>query len=281
MAEMTYAKALAAVLVHEGGKVDHPDDPGGRTNQGVIQRVYDGYRKRKGLKTRDVYLMADHERDEIYRAQYWDVIRGDDLPAGVEYVVFDGAVNSGPSQSVKWLQRALGTVAVDGQIGEATLAAVEAHRDHDLLIAAICERRMAFLQALKTWKSFGKGWTARVSGVRKRGQAWASGSVGPVPVFAAGGNAKALIGQAAPVASPAAGDVATGGGFAGIAAGGALKQAQEALAPLTGSGGWIDGAVAVLVIAGAAVTLGGILWRLRARRNAAQQTDALDLAVPA
>lgn len=281
MVALSYGGALKTVLVHEGGNVDHPKDPGGRTNQGVTQRVYDGFRRREGLKPRDVYLLEPAERDAIYRRQYWEAIRGDELPRGVDFVLFDGAVNSGPSRSVKWLQAALGTVKVDGEIGEATLDAVEAHPDHDALIAEILRRRMAFLRALKTWGTFGNGWTARVAGVKKIGQAWARGSVGPQPIFVEGGNAKAMIEQAKPVASPAGGDAAIGGGVATGALGGALKQAQDVLAPLAGSGGWIDSAVAALVITGALITVGGVLCRLYARRKATQQTEALGLEVPA
>ncbi|SFJ54841.1 Lysozyme family protein [Bosea sp. OK403] len=281
MSSFTFAKALKVVLVHEGGKVDHPKDPGGRTNQGVIQRVYDGYRARKGRPKRDVYLMESAERDEIYRAQYWDAVRADDLPAGVDYVVFDGAVNSGPAQSVKWLQRALGGVKVDGALGEATLAAVATHPDHDALIAAICQRRMAFLKALSIWPTFGKGWTARVSGVRTIGWAWASGSVGPAPVHAAGGSAKATLDQARPLPAMAGGDAAIGGGMATGGLGGVLQQAQDALSPLAGNSTIIGNIVAALVVAGAVITIGGLGYRFVAQRRAAAQADALDLAVPA
>jgi lysozyme family protein len=280
MTSQVYAKALKHVLVHEGGKVDDPQDPGARTNQGVIQRVYDGYRARKGRARRDVWLMGPAERDEIYRFQYWDVIRGDELPAGVDYVVFDGAVNSGPTQSVKWLQRALGGVMVDGQIGEATLAAVAAHPDHDALIAAICVRRVAFLKALKTWGRFGRGWARRVAGVEEAGQAWASGSVGPVPVFIAGGNAKATIQQARLLSSPAGGDAAIGGGVATGSLGGVLQQARESLAPLAGDSAVIGHVVAALVVTGTLIALGGIAWRAFSRWRVARQADALDLAVP-
>lgn len=116
-----FDRCMTKLLVHEGGKADNPKDPGGRTNQGVIQRTYDAWRRRKGLPVRDVYLMTASERDEIYRTQYWDAIKADELPPGVSYVVFDGSVNSGVSQSVKWLQRALGAVytgKVDGVIGD-------------------------------------------------------------------------------------------------------------------------------------------------------------------
>ena len=162
-----FARALPRVLAHEGGYVDDPFDPGGATNKGITFRVYDAYRTRNGLPTRDVRAIAATEVAEIYRLQYWDAVKGDELPPGLDYLLFDGAVNSGPSQSIKWLQRALGSVAVDGQIGQATLAAVMAHGHPAELIDGICDRRLAFLQALKTWPRFGKGWRARVEGVRR------------------------------------------------------------------------------------------------------------------
>ncbi|MDR6874795.1 lysozyme family protein [Bosea sp. BE125] len=286
MTAQNFSKALKAVLVHEGGKANHPRDPGGRTNQGVIQRVYDGYRARKGRLKRDVYLMEPVERDEIYRAQYWDAVRGDDLPPGVDYVVFDGAVNSGPTQSVKWLQRALGGVKVDGDLGEATLAAVAAHPDHDALIAATCARRMAFLKALRTWPDFGKGWMGRVTGVRSLGQAWASGK-DPQPSFRAeavpaiGGNVKATLDQARPLPAMAGGDAAIGGGVAAGGLGGVLQQAQDVLAPLAGNSMIIGNIVAAFVVTGAVITIGGLGYRFLAQRRAAARADALDLAVRA
>src|SRR6218665_304282 len=135
-----FADALARVLVHEGGYVNHPRDPGGATNFGVIQRVYDGYRERKGQPTRSVKDITEFEVKEIYDRQYWQAIKGDKLPLGVSYAVFDGAVNSGPGQSIKWLQRALGVTA-DGALGEVTLSAVKNHPDHLKLISDICDRR--------------------------------------------------------------------------------------------------------------------------------------------
>ncbi|WP_246677573.1 glycosyl hydrolase 108 family protein [Mesorhizobium sp. B2-3-12] len=95
------------MLAHEGGYSNHPADPGGATMKGVTQRVYDGYRKSKGLSTRSVKGIQTAELNEIYDRQYWDAVKGDLLPAGVDYVVFDGAVNSGPGRSIMWLQQAL------------------------------------------------------------------------------------------------------------------------------------------------------------------------------
>jgi lysozyme family protein len=165
MTARNFDDALRLVLAHEGGYVNHPADPGGETNFGVTKAVYDAYRARKNLKARSVKAITKAESAEIYRAQYWDAVRGDQLPAGVDYAVFDYAVNSGPGRAVKDLQRALGCM-VDGVVGVATLAAV-ADADDARLIGDLCDRRLAFLKKLRTWKTFGKGWGRRVSGVRQ------------------------------------------------------------------------------------------------------------------
>lgn len=281
MARDKFAPALKLVLMHEGGWSNHPADPGGATMQGVTQRVYDLYRRARKKAQQSVRNMTPTERDQIYRERYWDVVRGDDLPPGVDYVVFDGAVNSGPGQSIKWLQRALRMDKVDGVLGEATLAAVNAHPDPDVLIADICKRRMAFLQALKTWDDFGRGWTRRVAGVRQLGQAWAAGSVGPTPIFVEGGNAKADITKAKPIPGKTPADAAIGGGVATGTLGGTLQQAQDALTPLAGGSTVIANVVMALVIVGVIATIGGIAYRFITQRRAAELADALDLQVPA
>lgn len=272
MTKTSYAGALSLVLGFEGGKVDDPRDPGGRTNSGVTQRVYDSYRQRKGLAAQDVYRMTSDERDEIYRLQYWDKVRGDDLPEGIDLALFDGAVNSGPVQSIKWLQRALG-VAADGMIGEVTLAAAEAYPDHDLLIGKILDRRMAYLEALKTWKTYGHGWTNRVDHLKTAAQALATGSVGPESAYYEGGQAKALISDAKKALPVSAGTgVAGGGGMAAL-----LSGAQSKIEPYVGTLPGIDKAVAGLAIAGAALMLGGGAYSLYANRHNTRLADALDL----
>lgn len=277
MTAQNYARALSRVLVHEGGYANHPADPGGATMRGVTQRVYDAFRTRRGDTPRSVRLIEDVELQAIYRRQYWDVVRGDSLPAGVDYAVFDGAVNSGPAQAVKWLQRALGTVKVDGVIGEATLAAVEAYHDHDRLIALMLGRRLAFLQALRTWPSFGRGWSARVAQVKQIGQAWATGSVGPDPAFAAGGNAKATIDQAKALPAKGGADATTGAGIGSTGLGGVLEQARQQLDPLAASSEMIGHVVAALVVTGLLLTVGGVAYRWLAARRARALADALDL----
>lgn len=165
MSASNFDEALKRVLIHEGGYVNHPKDPGGATNKGVTQRVYDGYRDRLGLKRQSVRMISSNEVADIYKRQYWDAIRGNDLPAGVDYCTFDAAVNSGAAQAAKWLQRAVGATA-DGQIGEATLEAVR-NAVPGKVIDASCDNRLAMLKGLKTWNTFGKGWSRRVADVRK------------------------------------------------------------------------------------------------------------------
>ncbi|MEI2387627.1 glycoside hydrolase family 108 protein [Breoghania sp. JC706] len=168
MSFQNYRQCLEWVLAYEGGYIDHPKDPGGATNRGVTQRVYTAYRKRLGLSTQSVRHITADEVASIYRSQYWDAIRGDGLPAGVEFAVFDFAVNSGVRRAVKALQRALG-IRADGIIGNITLAAARA-ADPESLITAVCKRRMSFLHRLSTFATFGRGWTHRVEGYRARFQ---------------------------------------------------------------------------------------------------------------
>jgi len=269
-----FPRALAAVLAHEGGWANHPQDPGGATMRGVTQRVYDPFREAKGLPHQSVRMISDGELQAIYKRQYWDVVRGDDLPAGVAYCVFDFAVNSGPARAAKALQRALG-VAADGQIGLATVAAARDHQNHDALIGAICDERLRFVRALGTYKTFGKGWESRIAGVRKRAQAWASGLLGPSITAEAPQVPKALPKDAAPRpgTGPADAAVAAGTGAGGIA--GTLQQTKDQLEPLAGASPWIGTAVAVLAIASAVLVIGGLAWRWYQSRRAAEHDEAL------
>ena len=157
-----FEKALALVLEHEGGYVDHPKDPGGATNRGVTQAVYNAYRKVRGRGIQSVKFITEDELRAIYKFQYWDKVHGDFLPTGLDYAVFDFAVNSGVSRASKYLQAVLG-VAQDGQIGARTLAAITSPVK---TINALCDRRMGFLRNLGTFLTFGNGWTRRVQGVR-------------------------------------------------------------------------------------------------------------------
>jgi lysozyme family protein len=155
------------LLVHEGGYVDNPKDPGGATNYGVTQKTYDGYRKRMGLPTQTVRSITMDEVLAIYKTQYWEKIMGDELPAGLDYAVYDFAVNSGPKRAVQCLQELLGAnVKADGIMGNQTLGALAELGPEDMraLIEAYCEKRLNWMKTLKTFATFGTGWTRRVMG---------------------------------------------------------------------------------------------------------------------
>jgi lysozyme family protein len=263
MAALNYPNALKHVLVHEGGYVNHPRDPGGETNKGVTIAVYRAYRARKGLPAQSVRHISDAELNEIYKLQYWNRVRGDQLPAGVDYVVFDGAVNSGPSQSIKWLQRALGCT-VDGNMGEGTLAAIEACDDHRALIDRICQLRMGFLRALRTWSTFGTGWTRRVSGVKAVGQAMA---VDVAPPRVAHVDTAAAKAKPEDIAEPSALAEATGPAVAASSPISApVMDTANSLSMFAGINQYIAMVVVILLVMGLGITFYTIYQNHKAKK---------------
>ena len=165
MSAATWPTALAAVLKHEGGYVNHPADPGGRTNLGVTQRVWESWTNQPAdeaaMRALTPELVAP-----LYRERYWRKVRGDELPAGVDLAVFDCAVNSGPGRAAMLLQQAIG-VWPDGVIGPKTMAAIKA-ADAKATVDRFCDLRLAFLRGLPTWPTFGRGWERRVEDVRRQ-----------------------------------------------------------------------------------------------------------------
>lgn len=141
-----YAESIRCLLKSEGGFVNHPSDPGGPTNFGITLGDYRKYVK-ADASAADIRAMNVDEAKAIYRAKYWGAMRGDELPAGVDYCVFDYAVNSGTGRAPKVLQRVLG-IPVTGWMDDATVAAARG-REARALVQAICDERMRFLQALK------------------------------------------------------------------------------------------------------------------------------------
>jgi lysozyme family protein len=284
-----FSKALAAVLKFEGGKVNNPKDPGGKTNQGITQRTYDAYRAKHGQTKRDVYTMTDEERDDIYKSQYWDLVKGDDLPPGVGFAVFDGAVNSGVSQSAKWLQGALGALykgKIDGIIGAGTLTAAQSVNDHDALILAMENRRMDFLKALSTWDEFKTGWTSRVKQVVATGQAWARGSVGPNIYYSPGMDTKAPLDEAKPLPYKAWVDAIIGGGAAVAAAATALQTQIDSIqqqlgplmnGPLGASVPWLSTINHWLALGALGCSIVGGMYRYYITTYDAKLKEALDL----
>lgn len=152
--------SLEQVLKHEGGWSDHPADPGGATMKGVTLKTYSDWLGRQASKD-ELRNIPDNHLRTIYKTRFWDAVRGDDLPAGVDFAVFDMAVNSGPGRAARLLQAAVGATP-DGAIGPKTLAAVRA-QDPEALITMYQNNRQHFLEALPTFATFGKGWARRVA----------------------------------------------------------------------------------------------------------------------
>lgn len=159
-----FEESLQHVLQHEGGFVDHPKDPGGATNLGCTKSTWESWCGHP-VELDVIKNLTPQDVAPLYQEKYWDKARCEDLPAGIDYCVFDTAINSGPGRAVKFLQEAVGVTA-DGVIGPRTLAAVQL-RGQDELIDEYCDKRLAFLRELKTWDTFGRGWARRVEEVRR------------------------------------------------------------------------------------------------------------------
>jgi lysozyme family protein len=172
MSASSFDVALARLLAHEGGYSNHPADPGGPTKFGITLADYRRYLKPDGTAA-DVRAMRVEEAKAIYRERYWNALRCDELPAGLDYAVFDYGVNSGVSRSARALRQIVG-LAKDGGIDAGVLAAVRGS-DAARLTAALCDERLAFLQRLRTWPVFGRGWGRRVAEVRTASLALARG----------------------------------------------------------------------------------------------------------
>ena len=162
--EKNYQHCLEMILHHEGGYVNHPEDPGGMTNLGVTKRVYEewvGY----AVSEHTMQNLTEEDVAPIYKKNYWDRVKGDDLPEGLNLCVFDFGVNAGTGRAAKYLQTMIGTV-VDGGIGPNTLRTLDEHVSLVGLqetIEQYQENRQRYYQKLKTFETFGRGWTRRVN----------------------------------------------------------------------------------------------------------------------
>lgn len=289
MAHGNFLPIMAPMLKHEGGYSNRPkaEDPGGATYKGVIQRTYDGYRRGLGMDTQPVQFMTDREMLAIYEYQFWTPCKGDDLPSGVDYAVFDGAVNSGVTQACKWLQRGLkqqglyieGTA--DGHIGIGTLDALS-QANVGQLIMSICDQRLAFMKTLSNWEA-NPGWPVRVAEVKRKSLAMATGvppanhpKITEIPAEASG---KAVASATNITDTPdgkLASRVVGGGIFATIM--GLISQASDYVGYLTGLPSWMIQwlifAVVIAVIVGG-VTLGVMtLYTIIKRKKYGESMEA-------
>jgi len=158
MSAANFSKCLDMLLHHEGGFVNHPDDPGGMTNLGVTKAVYEKYIKRNATEA-EMRALTKIDVSPIYRSNYWDRGHCDDLPSGVDWSVFDWGVNSGMGRAAKALQRVVGVTA-DGAIGPMTIKATHDIKPQDVIVK-MHSTRQSFYESLSTFKTFGKGWTRR------------------------------------------------------------------------------------------------------------------------
>lgn len=255
MAAANYDASLARVLKHEGGYTNHPSDPGGPTNFGITIHDYRRYIKTHGTAA-DVRAMTLADAAKIYRARYWHALRCDELPAGLDYAVFDYGVNSGIARAAKVMQRLLG-IGSGAAMTDAVVAAARGGSP-SALIGRLCDERLAFLKSLRTWPVFGAGWGRRVAEVRRDALALAKGTaVAPSAPAAANGKARIPAPKAARAAT-AAGAIVAGGGVAQAAA----------------SSGASSAIIIAVLVAGVACSIAGwIGWTLWHKHR--QETPAI------
>jgi len=158
-----FNRSLLLLLKHEGGYSNHSQDPGGVTNLGVTARVWERWVGHP-VDEKQMRALTPDDVAPLYKRKYWDACRADEFVSGLDYAVFDCAVNSGVGRAVKLLQSCVG-VPVDGGIGPATMAAINKYSDTKKLIEQYCDSRLQFLKSLKTFPVFGKGWERRVNEV--------------------------------------------------------------------------------------------------------------------
>jgi len=166
-----FSEALEIILHHEGGYVNHPKDTGGETNLGVTKRVYEDFGGEKEMKD-----LTKADVEPIYKKNYWDRVKGDDLPEGLDLCIFDFAVNAGPGRAAKFIQRLVNTT-VDGGIGPNTLGKIKEYVEHygiEQTISSYALMRQNYYESLSTFDTFGKGWTRRVSEVTEKAKEWIS-----------------------------------------------------------------------------------------------------------
>lgn len=250
MTASNFEEALRRMMLHEGGYTNHPADPGGPTNFGITIADYRKYVK-PDASAADVKAMKADEAKRIYRARYWDAQRCDELPAGVDYAVFDYGVNSGIGRSGKVLRRVLNLPDNTSAVSDAVVAAARAGNAKTLVVA-ICGERLRFLRSLKTWDVFGKGWGRRVAEVRTAALLLADGAIPTLP---------------APGPAVGRGQVATAKatqpGIAGATAAAGVAAATQA--HRSGARPFI---VICIVAAAVALAAGGwLFWRWRLRRS--------------
>jgi lysozyme family protein len=155
-----FESALKIILKHEGGWSNHKSDPGGMTNLGVTKKVWEEW-VGKVVDEKAMRALTPETVSPMYRKKYWDAVKADELPDGLDYLMFDFAINAGPGRAIKTMQKAIGT-APDGAIGPKTMQALKDANQGEL-VAKFSAEKEAFYRSLPTFATFGKGWLRRVA----------------------------------------------------------------------------------------------------------------------
>lgn len=260
MAAFIFSEALRRLLVHEGGYTNHPSDPGGPTNFGITLADYRKYVQPNAM-AEDIRAMARADAEAIYRSKYWDALRCDDLPAGVDYAVFDYGVNSGVGRAGKVLRRVLGLADGTYIVSDGVIVALRGG-DPARVVTAICEERLVFLKRLKTWPVFGRGWDRRVAEVRAAAMAMAKSGAGGTSRMTQAAPGKGQAPVARKTRAAATGSLLA----AGAATGEAARQAGSDIGIVT--------IIIGIAIAAAAVGWFAFHWRQRRIQDAPAATSS-------
>jgi lysozyme family protein len=236
--EANFQRSLAVTLQYEGLWSDNPSDPGGATMKGITLATF--RRWFPNATKADLKAISSENVATIYRADYWNPINGDSLASGVDLATFDASVNSGVGRGKQWLNASLGGSNAD-------------------TVKRICAKRLGFMQSLKIWKTFGKGWARRVAAIEAKGVAWATAIPGNAAVVK-----KTLENEATKAASKSKSQKGAGGVIAGGGAG--STQAPIEHFQHTGS------LIVFLVIVAAIV--GFLIWRARINKVRAEAYTA-------
>lgn len=234
MAKGNFLKCHEVTAKWEGGWSDHPADPGGKTMYGITLAKYrEHFPKATGA---DLRKISKNTALMLYQSDYWNKVSGEKLAAGVDLATYDAAVNSGVSRGLKWLKASIG--GPDEQT-----------------VKNICRARLGLVQALKTWKTFGKGWARRIADIEAKGVAWALAAKTNPAVTKSTLEREAHAAEKKADKQVASGGVAGGGGLAG--------------APLTDNAdqiaSWVlGGCLFAIVLVG-----GFLVWRAHINRERA------------
>jgi lysozyme family protein len=256
MAAGNFPRIFPLLLKHEGGYVDHPRDPGGATNMGITIGTLSDWLGRPATKA-EVRALSRETAQKIYERNYWQPIGGESLPAGVDYSVVDLAVNSGVARARQFYASARRPRAED-------------------TIRALNARRRAFLQSLRTFSTFGKGWMRRVAEVEAISLRWAMEAQHvPARVQAQSLGAEADASRARAQRAKVGGQTAAGGAVA--AGGGAVSAPPEAVGHAWGWGEW---ALIALAVAGLAVFAAALIHRAMAESERRRALLAAQADIP-